>query len=62
MRANFVAYVFTTSWNNDQTPQASALHEQKGVKTAFRSARTTPPQDMLEGVASTFKGQIVGRE
>src|SRR3984893_6376356 len=29
-------YVFSTSWNNDQTPQAVGLYmNQKGVKTAF---------------------------
>jgi branched-chain amino acid transport system substrate-binding protein len=29
-------YVFSTSWNNDQTPQALGVYmNQKGVKTAF---------------------------
>ena len=29
-------YVFSTSWNNDQTPQAVGLYmNQKNVKTAF---------------------------
>src|SRR3990170_1488933 len=29
-------YVFSTSWQNDQTPEAMGLHmNQKGVKTAF---------------------------
>jgi branched-chain amino acid transport system substrate-binding protein len=57
-------YVFTTSWNNDQTPQAVGLYmNQKNVKTAFLiGPNYAAGKDMLEGVASTFKGQIVGRE
>ena len=57
-------YVFTTSWNNDQTPQAVGLYmNQKNVKTAFLiGPNYAAGKDMLEGVAATFKGQIVGRE
>jgi branched-chain amino acid transport system substrate-binding protein len=57
-------YVFSTSWNNDQTPQALGLYmNQKGVKTAFLiGPNYAAGKDMLEGVAATFKGQIVGRE
>jgi branched-chain amino acid transport system substrate-binding protein len=57
-------YVFTTSWNNDQTPQAIGLYmNQKNVKTAFLiGPNYAAGKDMLEGVAATFKGQIVGRE
>jgi branched-chain amino acid transport system substrate-binding protein len=57
-------YVFSTSWNNDQTPQAVGLYmNQKGVKTAFLvGPNYAAGKDMLEGVAATFKGQIVGRE
>src|SRR5882724_9488984 len=57
-------YVFTTSWNNDQTPQAIGLYmNQKGVKTAFLvGPNYAAGKDMLEGVSATFKGQIVGRE
>jgi branched-chain amino acid transport system substrate-binding protein len=57
-------YVFSTSWNNDQTPQAVGLYmNQKGVKTAFlMGPNYAAGKDMLEGVASTFKGQVVGRE
>ena len=57
-------YVFTTSWNNDQTPQAVGLYmNQKNVKTAFLiGPNYAAGKDMLEGVASSFKGQIVGRE
>src|SRR5262249_31484574 len=57
-------YVFSTSWNNDQTPQAVGLYmNQKGVKTAFLiGPNYAAGKDMLEGVTATFKGQIVGRE
>ena len=57
-------YVFSTSWNNDQTPQAIGLYmNQKNVKTAFLiGPNYAAGKDMLEGVAATFKGQIVGRE
>jgi branched-chain amino acid transport system substrate-binding protein len=57
-------YVFSTSWNNDQTPQAIGTYmNQKGVKTAFLiGPNYAAGKDMLEGVASTYKGKIVGRE
>src|SRR3977135_2327831 len=57
-------YVFSTSWQNDQTPQAVGLYmNQKGVKTAFLiGPNYAAGKDMLEGVAATFKGQIVGQE
>src|SRR5215470_1792464 len=57
-------YVFSTSWNNDQTPQAVGLYmNQKGVKTAFLiGPNYAAGKDMLEGVAATFKGEIIGRE
>jgi branched-chain amino acid transport system substrate-binding protein len=57
-------YIFSTSWQNDQTPEAMGLYmNQKGVKTAFLiGPNYAAGKDMLEGVASTFKGQIVGRE
>jgi branched-chain amino acid transport system substrate-binding protein len=57
-------YVFSTSWNNDQTPQAVGLYmNQKGVKTAFLiGPNYAAGKDMLAGVAATFKGQILGQE
>ena len=57
-------YVFSTSWQNDQTPAAiGAYMNQKNVKTAFlMGPNYIAGKDMLEGVASTFKGRIVGRE
>src|SRR5215207_9932686 len=57
-------YVFSTSWNNDQTPQAIGLYmNQKGIKKAFLiGPNYAAGKDMLEGVAATFKGEIIGRE
>jgi branched-chain amino acid transport system substrate-binding protein len=57
-------YVFSTSWQNDQTPQAMGLYmNQKGVKTAFLiGPNYAAGKDMLAGVASTFKGKILGQE
>jgi branched-chain amino acid transport system substrate-binding protein len=57
-------YVFSTSWNNDQTPAALGTYmNQKGVKTAFlMGPNYAAGKDMLAGVQSTFTGQIVGQE
>ena len=57
-------YVFSTSWNNDQTPQAVGLYmNQKGIKKAFLiGPNYAAGKDMLEGVAATFKGEVIGRE
>jgi len=57
-------YFFSTSWQNDQTPQAMGLYmNQKGVKSAFLiGPNYAAGKDMLAGVASTFKGKIVGKE
>jgi branched-chain amino acid transport system substrate-binding protein len=57
-------YVFSTSWNNDQTPQAIGLYmNQKNVKSVFLiGPNYAAGKDMLEGVAATFKGEIIGRE
>src|ERR1700749_2788680 len=57
-------YVFSTSWQNDQTPQAMGQYmNQKGVKTAFLiGPNYAAGKDMLNGVRATFKGQIVGEE
>jgi branched-chain amino acid transport system substrate-binding protein len=57
-------YFFSTSWQNDQTPQAMGLYmNQKGVKSVFLiGPNYAAGKDMLAGVASTFKGKIVGKE
>ncbi len=56
--------VFSTSWNNDQTPQAMGLYmNQKGVKSVFLiGPNYAAGKDMLAGVASTFKGKVIGQE
>ena len=57
-------FFFSTSWQNDQTPQAMGTHmTQKGVKTAFLiGPNYAAGKDMLTGVRTTFKGQIIGEE
>ncbi len=57
-------YVFSTSWQNDQTPAALGRYmNDKGVKTAFlMGPNYAAGKDMLAGVQTTFKGQIVGQE
>jgi branched-chain amino acid transport system substrate-binding protein len=57
-------YIFSTSWQNDQTPAAVGLYmNQKGVKTAFLLAPNyAAGKDMLAGVASTFNGKVIGQE
>jgi branched-chain amino acid transport system substrate-binding protein len=57
-------YFFSTSWQNDQTPQAMGEYmNQKGVKTAFLiGPNYAAGKDMLSGVRSTFKGRVVAEE
>ena len=57
-------FFFSTSWQNDQTPQAMGEYmNQKGVKTAFlMGPNYAAGKDMLNGVRITFKGQIIGEE
>jgi branched-chain amino acid transport system substrate-binding protein len=57
-------YVFSTSWNNDQTPQAMGLYmNQKGIKKAFLiGPNYAAGRDMLAGVKITYKGEVVGEE
>jgi branched-chain amino acid transport system substrate-binding protein len=57
-------FFFSTSWQNDQTPQAMGRYmTQKGVKTAFLiGPNYAAGKDMLTGVRATFKGQIIGEE
>src|SRR5471030_2779385 len=56
--------VFSTSWQNDQTPQAMGLYmNQKGVKSVFLiGPNYAAGKDMLAGVSSTFKGKVIGQE
>ncbi|HWC93775.1 MAG TPA: ABC transporter substrate-binding protein, partial [Pseudolabrys sp.] len=57
-------FIFSTSWQNDQTPEAMGLYmNQKGVKSAFLlGPNYAAGKDMLAGVAATFKGKVVGQE
>lgn len=57
-------YYFSTSWQNDQTPAAMGLYmNQKGVKTLYLlGPNYAAGKDMLNGVASTYKGKIVGKD
>src|SRR6476620_5274088 len=57
-------YIFSTSWQNDQTPEAMGLYmNQKGVKSVFLiGPNYAAGKDMLAGVAATFKGKVVGQE
>jgi len=57
-------YVFSTSWQNDQTPQAVGEYmNQKGVKTVYLiGPNYAAGKDMLSGVASTFKGKVIGQD
>ena len=56
--------VFSTSWQNDQTPQAMGLYmNTKGVKSVYLiGPNYAAGKDMLAGVASTFKGKVVGQD
>jgi branched-chain amino acid transport system substrate-binding protein len=55
---------FSTSWQNDQTPEAMGEYmNQKGVKTLYLiGPNYAAGKDMLAGVASTFKGKVVGED
>jgi branched-chain amino acid transport system substrate-binding protein len=57
-------YVFSTSWQNDQTPQAMGEYmNQKGVKSVFLiGPNYAAGKDMLAGVKSSFKGEIKSEE
>ena len=57
-------FFFSTSWQNDQTPQAVGEYmNQKNVKTAYlMGPNYAAGKDMLAGVKSTFKGKIIGED
>jgi branched-chain amino acid transport system substrate-binding protein len=57
-------FLFSTSWQNDQTPQAVGEYmNQKGVKTVFlMGPNYAAGKDMLNGVRTTYKGQVIGEE
>src|SRR5215469_1589712 len=57
-------YFFSTSWQNDQTPQAVGEYmNQKDVRNAYLiGPNYAAGKDMLTGVRSTFKGKVIGEE
>src|SRR5262245_41653767 len=57
-------YFFSTSWQNDQTPQAIGEYmNQKGVKTAYLlGPNYAAGKDMLAGVQATYKGKVIGED
>src|SRR6516225_357481 len=57
-------YFFSTSWQNDQTPQAVGEYmNQKGVKTVYLlGPNYAAGRDMLAGVQATFKGTVIGED
>src|ERR1700726_1306235 len=57
-------YVFSTSWQNDQTPQAMGLYmNQKGVKSVYLiGPNYAAGKDMLARGKRPFKGQVLGEE
>jgi branched-chain amino acid transport system substrate-binding protein len=57
-------FYFSTSWQNDQTPQAMGLYmNKKGVKSVYLiGPNYAAGKDMLTGVRSTFKGKVVGED
>jgi branched-chain amino acid transport system substrate-binding protein len=57
-------YVFSTSWQNDQTPEAMGLYmNSKGVKSVYLiGPNYAAGKDMLAGVKSTFKGEVLGED
>ena len=57
-------YVFSTSWNNDQTPEAMGMYmNQKGLKKVFQiGPNYAAGRDMLQGMRNTYKGEVIGQE
>jgi len=57
-------FYFSTSWQNDQTPQAMGLYmNQKGIKTVYLiGPNYAAGKDMLNGVRTTFKGKVIGED
>jgi branched-chain amino acid transport system substrate-binding protein len=57
-------FFFSTSWQNDQTPQAMGHYmNQKNVKTLYLlGPNYAAGKDMLGGVTSTYKGRVVGED
>ena len=57
-------FFFSTSWQNDQTPQALGEYmNQKSVKSVYLlGPNYAAGKDMLAGVQATFKGKVIGQD
>ena len=57
-------FVFSTSWNNDQTPEAMGMYmNQKSLKKVFQiGPNYAAGKDMLQGMRNTYKGEVIGQE
>ena len=57
-------YFFSTSWQNDQTPEAMGkLMQDEGVENVFMlSANYQAGKDMLNGFQRYYKGKILGQK
>jgi branched-chain amino acid transport system substrate-binding protein len=57
-------YLFSTSWTNDQNPQAVAAYmEKKGVKTVYLiGPNYAAGKENLGGMKQFFKGKVIGEE
>jgi branched-chain amino acid transport system substrate-binding protein len=55
---------FSTSWQNDQTPMAMGEYlNREGVQSLYIMAPNyAAGKDMVRGVESTFKGQVIGKD
>jgi branched-chain amino acid transport system substrate-binding protein len=55
---------FSTSWQNDQTPQAVGEYmNQKNIKTLYlMGPNYAAGRDMLVGVQSTYRGKVIGQD
>lgn len=60
---NCSPYFFTTSWNNDQTPEAMGelMNQEKLDDVFLISANYQAGKDMLTGFERTYKGKVTGR-
>ncbi len=60
---NCSPYFFSTSWNNDQTPEAMGkLMSDEGLDNVFLiSANYQAGKDMLTGFLRNYKGKVAGR-
>ena len=57
-------YVFSTSWNNDQTPEAMGMYmNQRGIRKVFQiGPNYVAGKDMLQGMRNTYQGEVIGQE